>query len=359
MPVGTTLDEARADPAPAQGREAARRRPAVPAEGPHHRQGHPEGRQVPERVQGRPRPAARRRGRRRRPGTSLERAEALVAAHVDVLVVDTAHGHSQRVLDIVRELRRRLPGRRPRRRQRGDRRGDRGPDRARRRRREGRHRRRLDLHDARRRRHRRADDHGRRSTAPAPRRRTTCPSSPTAASGTPATSPRRSPSGAASRHDRQPVRRHRREPRRGRSSTRAAASRNTAAWGRSARCAAAAATATSRTSSTSTAAATAARSSCPRASRAASPTRAASPRMIHQLVGGLRPAWATAAAATSPTLQRDAQLIRITPAGVRESHVHDVDHHEGSAELPVGVGRPGRLRQSMTISRRSPPRSRT
>ncbi len=38
-----------------------------------------------------------------------ERAEALVAAHVDVLVVDTAHGHSQKVLDAVKELRRRFP----------------------------------------------------------------------------------------------------------------------------------------------------------------------------------------------------------------------------------------------------------
>ncbi len=38
-----------------------------------------------------------------------ERAAALVAAHVDVLVVDTAHGHSQRVLDMVRELRREYP----------------------------------------------------------------------------------------------------------------------------------------------------------------------------------------------------------------------------------------------------------
>jgi len=37
---------------------------------------------------------------------ALERAEALVAAHVDVLVVDTAHGHSQGVLDMVRRLRR-------------------------------------------------------------------------------------------------------------------------------------------------------------------------------------------------------------------------------------------------------------
>ncbi len=40
---------------------------------------------------------------------SLERAQALVAAHVDVLVVDTAHGHSQKVLDAVKDLRRRFP----------------------------------------------------------------------------------------------------------------------------------------------------------------------------------------------------------------------------------------------------------
>jgi IMP dehydrogenase len=37
---------------------------------------------------------------------TLERAEALVAAHVDVLVIDTAHGHSQGVLDMVQKLRR-------------------------------------------------------------------------------------------------------------------------------------------------------------------------------------------------------------------------------------------------------------
>jgi IMP dehydrogenase len=39
-----------------------------------------------------------------------ERAAALVGAHVDVLVVDTAHGHSQGVLDMVRLLRRRFEG---------------------------------------------------------------------------------------------------------------------------------------------------------------------------------------------------------------------------------------------------------
>src|SRR5687767_10400963 len=37
---------------------------------------------------------------------ALARAEALVGAHVDVLVVDTAHGHSQGVLDMVKRIRR-------------------------------------------------------------------------------------------------------------------------------------------------------------------------------------------------------------------------------------------------------------
>ncbi|HEY1910629.1 MAG TPA: IMP dehydrogenase [Vicinamibacterales bacterium] len=41
---------------------------------------------------------------------TVDRADALVGANVDVLVVDTAHGHSQNVLDMVRQLRRRFPG---------------------------------------------------------------------------------------------------------------------------------------------------------------------------------------------------------------------------------------------------------
>jgi IMP dehydrogenase len=40
---------------------------------------------------------------------AMARAEALVAAHVDILVVDTAHGHSQKVLDAVKEMRHRFP----------------------------------------------------------------------------------------------------------------------------------------------------------------------------------------------------------------------------------------------------------
>lgn len=39
----------------------------------------------------------------------LERARALVGAGVDALVIDTAHAHSQRVLDLTRELRRLFP----------------------------------------------------------------------------------------------------------------------------------------------------------------------------------------------------------------------------------------------------------
>jgi IMP dehydrogenase len=40
---------------------------------------------------------------------TVERAQALVQAHADVLVIDTAHGHSQGVLEMVRTLRRTFP----------------------------------------------------------------------------------------------------------------------------------------------------------------------------------------------------------------------------------------------------------
>ena len=46
--------------------------------------------------------------------------------------------------------------------------------------------------------------------------------------------------------------------------------------------------------------------------------------MIHQLVGGLRAGMGYCGSATIPELQRNAKLIRITLAGARESHVHDV-----------------------------------
>jgi len=46
--------------------------------------------------------------------------------------------------------------------------------------------------------------------------------------------------------------------------------------------------------------------------------------MVHQLVGGLRAGMGYCGCRTIAELQRDAKLIRITPAGFRESHVHDV-----------------------------------
>ncbi len=46
--------------------------------------------------------------------------------------------------------------------------------------------------------------------------------------------------------------------------------------------------------------------------------------MITQLTGGLRAGMGYCGTADIPSLQRDARLIRITPAGHRESHVHDV-----------------------------------
>jgi IMP dehydrogenase len=46
--------------------------------------------------------------------------------------------------------------------------------------------------------------------------------------------------------------------------------------------------------------------------------------MVHQLVGGLRAGMGYAGCPDIPTLQRDAELIRVTAAGMREGHVHDV-----------------------------------
>jgi IMP dehydrogenase len=46
--------------------------------------------------------------------------------------------------------------------------------------------------------------------------------------------------------------------------------------------------------------------------------------MIHQLVGGIRAGMGYSGCASIPALQREAQLLRTTAAGVREGHVHDV-----------------------------------
>ena len=46
--------------------------------------------------------------------------------------------------------------------------------------------------------------------------------------------------------------------------------------------------------------------------------------LVYQLVGGLRSGMGYAGAATIEELQEKARFVRITPAGLRESHAHDV-----------------------------------
>ena len=46
--------------------------------------------------------------------------------------------------------------------------------------------------------------------------------------------------------------------------------------------------------------------------------------ILHQMVGGLRAAMGYTGAATLAQFREKARFIRITGAGLRESHVHDV-----------------------------------
>ena len=56
--------------------------------------------------------------------------------------------------------------------------------------------------------------------------------------------------------------------------------------------------------------------------------------MVHQLVGGLRAAMGYVGAASIPELQEKAEFIRISNAGLRESHVHDVTITRESPNYP-------------------------
>ena len=46
--------------------------------------------------------------------------------------------------------------------------------------------------------------------------------------------------------------------------------------------------------------------------------------VVHQLVGGLKSGMGYCGCATIPNLQDNAHFVRITPSGLRESHVHDI-----------------------------------
>ena len=58
--------------------------------------------------------------------------------------------------------------------------------------------------------------------------------------------------------------------------------------------------------------------------------------ILHQLAGGLRAAMGYCGARTIPDLQKRAQFVRITNAGLRESHVHDVSIVRESPNYPTG-----------------------
>jgi IMP dehydrogenase len=54
------------------------------------------------------------------------------------------------------------------------------------------------------------------------------------------------------------------------------------------------------------------------------PSRGKLADVIYQLMGGLRSGMGYVGARTIPELQEKAKFVRITPAGLKESHVHDV-----------------------------------
>jgi IMP dehydrogenase len=54
------------------------------------------------------------------------------------------------------------------------------------------------------------------------------------------------------------------------------------------------------------------------------PYRGPVAQIVHQLVGGLRAAMGYTGNATIAAMQRRCTFLRVTQAGVRESHVHDV-----------------------------------
>jgi IMP dehydrogenase len=56
---------------------------------------------------------------------------------------------------------------------------------------------------------------------------------------------------------------------------------------------------------------------------------------MHQMVGGLRAAMGYTGCASVPALFEDAEFVRTTAAGIRESHPHDV---EITAESPNYYG---------------------
>ena len=65
------------------------------------------------------------------------------------------------------------------------------------------------------------------------------------------------------------------------------------------------------------------------------PYKGAAKDVIHQLVGGVKAAMGYTGSHTIPELQQRAQFVRITNAGLRESHVHDVSITREAPNYPT------------------------
>jgi IMP dehydrogenase len=58
--------------------------------------------------------------------------------------------------------------------------------------------------------------------------------------------------------------------------------------------------------------------------------------IIHQLIGGLRASMGYVGAATLKEMREKARFVKITSAGLRESHVHDVSITREAPNYPLG-----------------------
>ncbi|HKL44950.1 MAG TPA: IMP dehydrogenase [Roseovarius sp.] len=66
------------------------------------------------------------------------------------------------------------------------------------------------------------------------------------------------------------------------------------------------------------------------------PYKGAAGNVLHQLVGGLRAAMGYTGCATVEEMRRDCKFVRITGAGLKESHVHDVQITRESPNYRIG-----------------------
>jgi IMP dehydrogenase len=66
------------------------------------------------------------------------------------------------------------------------------------------------------------------------------------------------------------------------------------------------------------------------------PYKGSAATVVHQLVGGLRAAMGYTGNRTIEEMRRNCRFVRITGAGLRESHVHDVQITRESPNYRVG-----------------------